>query len=137
MFAAGDVATLIETPRPKSGVYAVRAAAPLADNLIAALAAQPLSTFTPQRRALYLLSTGPKHAIASWGPWALAGRWVWRWKNRIDRDYIAKLSVQPTESAMRALAILAFVFLILPLLLLAAGQFGLLKGRPPTEPGTA
>jgi uncharacterized protein (DUF1499 family) len=36
---------------------------------------------------------------------------------------------------MRTLAILAFIFLILPLLLLAAGQFGLLKGRPPTEPG--
>jgi uncharacterized protein (DUF1499 family) len=36
---------------------------------------------------------------------------------------------------MRALAILAVVFLILPLLLLAAGQFGLLKGRPPIEPG--
>jgi len=36
---------------------------------------------------------------------------------------------------MRTLAILAVVFLILPLLLLAAGQFGLLKGRPPTEPG--
>ena len=36
---------------------------------------------------------------------------------------------------MRTLAILAVIFLILPLLLLAAGQFGLLKGRPPTEPG--
>lgn len=36
---------------------------------------------------------------------------------------------------MRTLAILAFIFLILPLLLLAAGQFGLLKGRPPAEPG--
>ena len=36
---------------------------------------------------------------------------------------------------MRTLAILTFIFLILPLLLLAAGQFGLLKGRPPTEPG--
>ena len=36
---------------------------------------------------------------------------------------------------MRALAILAFVFFILPLLLLAAGQFGMFKGRPPTEPG--
>ncbi len=36
---------------------------------------------------------------------------------------------------MRTLAILAFVFFILPLLLLAAGQFGLLKGRPPAEPG--
>jgi pyridine nucleotide-disulfide oxidoreductase family protein len=90
VFAAGDAATLIETPRPKSGVYAVRAAPPLGNNLIAALTARPLSVFKPQRRALYLLTTGPKHAIASWGPWAFAGRWVWHWKNRIDRDYIAK-----------------------------------------------
>ncbi|HWL74452.1 MAG TPA: DUF1499 domain-containing protein [Burkholderiaceae bacterium] len=36
---------------------------------------------------------------------------------------------------MRTLAVLAFIFVILPLLVLAAGQFGLLKGRPPTEPG--
>ena len=92
VFAAGDAATLIETPRPKSGVYAVRAAPPLAANLIAAATGQPLSAFKPQRRALYLLTTGPKHAIASWGARAFAGRWVWYWKDRIDRDYIAKLS---------------------------------------------
>ncbi len=92
VFAAGDVATLIDTPRPKSGVYAVRAAAPLARNLIAAAAGWPLTAFEPQRRALYLLTTGPKHAIASWGAWATAGRWVWHWKNWIDRDYIAKFS---------------------------------------------
>ena len=36
---------------------------------------------------------------------------------------------------MRTLAILAFLFIILPLLVFAAGQFGLLKGRPPAEPG--
>jgi len=36
---------------------------------------------------------------------------------------------------MRALAFLAFVFLILPLLLLAAGQFGFLRGSIPDEPG--
>ncbi|MEP6607613.1 MAG: DUF1499 domain-containing protein [Burkholderiaceae bacterium] len=36
---------------------------------------------------------------------------------------------------MRTLAVLAFVFLVLPLLLLAVGQFGLLMGRPPGEPG--
>ena len=36
---------------------------------------------------------------------------------------------------MRALAVLGFVFLILPLLILAAGQFGLLMGRPPSDLG--
>ena len=36
---------------------------------------------------------------------------------------------------MRTLAILAFILVVLPLLLLAAGQFGMFKGRPPTEPG--
>ena len=91
VFAAGDVATLTETPRAKSGVYAVRAAKPLAGNLITAITGEPLGVFTPQRRALYLISTGPKHAIASWGRWGFAGRWVWRWKNGIDRDYISKL----------------------------------------------
>nr|MBA2413685.1 DUF1499 domain-containing protein [Burkholderiaceae bacterium] len=36
---------------------------------------------------------------------------------------------------MRTLAFLAVIFLILPLLVFAGGQFGLLKGRPPAEPG--
>ena len=36
---------------------------------------------------------------------------------------------------MRALAILAVIFLIFPLLLLAAGQFGFLRGSPPSERG--
>lgn len=96
VFAAGDAATLIDTPRPKSGVYAVRAAPPLTDSLLAALANRPFAVFAPQRRALYLLTTGPRHAIASWGSWALAGRWVWHWKDRIDHDYIAKLR-RPTN----------------------------------------
>lgn len=36
---------------------------------------------------------------------------------------------------MRALAALAVIFLILPLLLLAVGQFGFLRGMPPSERG--
>jgi pyridine nucleotide-disulfide oxidoreductase family protein len=93
VFAAGDVATLIENPRPKSGVYAVRAGPPLAHNVLAALNERPLTHYRPQRRALYLLATGPKHAIASWGPHAFSGGWVWRWKDRIDRGYINKFRV--------------------------------------------
>ena len=62
----------------------------MADNLLRALAGQPLRGYVPQRRALYLLATGPRHAVASWGPLTLAGNWVWRWKDRIDRRFIAR-----------------------------------------------
>ena len=93
VFAAGDAATFVDTPRAKSGVYAVRAGPPLAANLIATLDGRPLAPFKPQRRALYLISTGPRHAVASWGQLAVAGNAVWQWKDRIDRGYIAKFKL--------------------------------------------
>lgn len=90
VFAAGDVATRQDAPHPKSGVHAVRAGPPLARNLRAALAGQPLQPYRPQRRTLYLLSTGDRRAVASWGGFATSGRWVWWWKDRIDRGFIAR-----------------------------------------------
>ena len=96
VFAAGDAATMLHSRRPKSGVYAVRAGPKLAANLLAAIAGAPLRPYRPQRRALYLLATGAKHAIASWGPLAFEGDWVWHWKNRLDRDYIAKFRYPDT-----------------------------------------
>ena len=99
VFAAGDVASMVDHPRPKSGVYAVRAGPPLADNLLRALVGRPLKRHAPQQRALYLISTGGHHAIASWGPFSWQGRWVWRWKDRIDRAFIARFSRDtPTEA---------------------------------------
>jgi selenide,water dikinase len=93
VFAAGDAAAFVGAPRPKSGVYAVRAGPPLAANLLATLDGRPMASFRPQRRALYLISTGPQHAVASWGSIAFSGDWVWRWKDRIDRGYIAKFKL--------------------------------------------
>jgi pyridine nucleotide-disulfide oxidoreductase family protein len=95
VFAAGDVATRTDAPHPKSGVYAVRAGPPLALNLRRAVAGGDLQPYGPQRRTLYLLSTGAKHAVASWGPWSTSGRWVWWWKDRIDRGFIARYGGVP------------------------------------------
>ncbi len=89
VFAAGDVAAYAD-PRPKSGVFAVRAGPVLADNLVAACRGERPRDWVPQRRALYLVSSDDRRAIATWGPWCASGRWVWRWKDRIDRRFVRR-----------------------------------------------
>lgn len=93
LFAAGDVATMLDHPRPKSGVYAVRQGPPLAENLRLALTDQPLKRYRPQRLSLSLIGTGGRHAVASWGAVSFQGWWVWRWKDSIDRKFMAKYVV--------------------------------------------
>jgi selenide,water dikinase len=90
VFAAGDCATMVRHPRPRSGVYAVRAGAHLGENLLRFVTRKRLHHYAPQRRALYLVSTGEKHAIGVWGSFVFDGEWVWRWKDRIDRGFIAR-----------------------------------------------
>ena len=93
VFAAGDVASRVDAPYPRSGVHAVRAGPPLLANLRAALAARPLRVYRPPARTLNLLSCGDRYAIAAWGGLSVEGRWVWRLKDRIDRRFVAKYSV--------------------------------------------
>ena len=89
IFAAGDCASF-EHAVPKAGVFAVRMGPVLAYNLRALLEERPLKKFVPQRRYLVLLGTGGEHAVAAWGPFSWQGRWVWRWKRRIDLRFLAQ-----------------------------------------------
>lgn len=95
VFASGDCAHLTRTPRPKAGVFAVRAAPVLFHNLRAALSGGRMRAFRPQRYYLKLVSLGEKSALAEKGGLALAAPALWRWKDRIDRRFIAKFTDLP------------------------------------------
>lgn len=92
VFAAGDCAHLVETPREKAGVFAVRAGPPLARNLMLRASGKPPRPWHPQRRHLALISTGGRYAVASRSWFKIEGDWVWRLKDAIDRRWVRKHS---------------------------------------------
>jgi selenide,water dikinase len=108
LFASGDCGLIRGGERPASGVWAVRAAPVLAANLERALRDQPLRRWRPQARALQLLGdggalNGKPQAVALWGLWAVGpSHWLWTWKDRIDRRFMARLG-EPA-AAMAAMA---------------------------------
>ena len=104
VFAAGDCCALADE-RPKAGVFAVRAGPPLTNNIRATLAPPPvvkswlpwrgaaplLEPYEPQKFFLGIIGTGTVDvAVASRGPMAMKGKWVWKLKDWIDRKWMAQ-----------------------------------------------
>ena len=98
VFAAGDVAAVVNHPREKAGVFAVRQGLPLANNLRRVLCGRAPRPFHPQGRFLTLVSTGGRHAVGARGPWSFEGAMAWRWKDWIDRRFMAKYGELPEMS---------------------------------------
>ena len=105
VFAAGDIASMVNHPREKAGVFAVRQALPLAENLRRAVEGRTLKPYHPQSKWLALISTGDRYAVASRGALGFQGGWVWRWKDWIDRRFMLKfnrlpaMETEPAEAA--------------------------------------
>ena len=95
IFGTGDCATQVNHPRPKAGVYAVRQGPVLAENLRSYLLAKPLKNHKPQQKFLSLLSLGGKRATADRGVFSATGAWVWRWKDKIDREFMGRFEKLP------------------------------------------
>ena len=95
LFAVGDCAHMAFAPRPKAGVYAVRAAPILHRNLRSALGAGRSRVFKPQKHYLKLISLGRKSAMAEKFGMAFAAPLLWRWKDRIDRAFMGRLGDLP------------------------------------------
>ena len=106
IFAAGDIASFGDRPLEKAGVFAVRMAKPLATNLRRILLGQKLLAYQPQRHWLALISTGNRYAVGSRGRWGFGGEWVWRWKDRIDRQFMQRFTelpaMDPTQPGINA-----------------------------------
>ena len=104
VFAAGDIASMINYPREKAGVFAVRQGPPLAENLRLAVQGRAPRPYRPQRSWLALISTGDQYAVASRGTLGFQGAWVWRWKNWIDCRFMRKFSRFPNMETAPAAA---------------------------------
>jgi pyridine nucleotide-disulfide oxidoreductase family protein len=88
IFAAGDIATMVDYQRPKAGVFAVRQGQPLFNNWQNILTQQPLQSYVPQDKYLALIGTGDFKAIASWDAFGWRAAFFWWLKDYIDRKFM-------------------------------------------------
>ena len=92
IFAVGDCAHMLHAPRPKAGVFAVRQAPALWNNLRSSVAGGRLKEFAPQRDYLKLISAGSKFAVAEKFGMAASGRRIWQLKDWIDKRFMSKFA---------------------------------------------
>ena len=91
VFAAGDCADMQSDPRSKAGVYAVRQAPFLENNLRAISVDENLKSVKLQTDFLSILSLGEKKAVATRNGITLSGGFVWKLKDRIDQNFMRSL----------------------------------------------
>ena len=96
VFAAGDVAAP-PFAVAKSGVVAVRQAPTLARNLPAAagLTRAPMRAWRGGKAALYIVGCGNGKALACRNGITVGGAWAWRFKRRLDSQFMRRFPRPP------------------------------------------
>lgn len=107
VFAAGDIGSNKDYPRPKAGVFAVRQGPILYENIRRYLLGEKTKSYKPQQYFLSLISTGGRSAIGARGRFNFQGDWVWRWKDWIDRRFMAKFHQLPEMKLPKQKGLLA------------------------------
>ena len=95
VFAGGDIAKIKHQPRPRSGVFAVRAGPILAKNLRLALEGMAVQPHQPQSRYLSLIMLGNGTVMALWDRFYISAKWLWPVKKWIDQKFISNFSNLP------------------------------------------
>jgi NADH dehydrogenase FAD-containing subunit len=88
VFAVGDCADFGPRRLPKLGVFGVRSAPILLDNLLARVLDRPLRAYRPQRIWLAILNLGDGRGFLRWGPLWWQGRSSQRFKDHLDRRFL-------------------------------------------------
>jgi pyridine nucleotide-disulfide oxidoreductase family protein len=98
IFAAGDIATMVNYHLPKAGIFAVRQGKPLFENLQRFFLGKCLQPYKPQKQYLSLIGTGDGRAIATRGTFTLPPhKLFWMWKECIDRHFMNSFRNLPVK----------------------------------------
>jgi NADH dehydrogenase FAD-containing subunit len=92
IFGGGDMVAFRGNLLPRFGIYAIRQGPVLYHNLQATPRGEPLSSYTPQGRYLYVLDLGDGTGLAIYGPLTNRSRSALRLKHLIDRRFVREYS---------------------------------------------
>ena len=90
IFLSGDIVTIKNQFRPKSGVMAVRQGQVLKENIFLKIQNRQLKKFIPQKNWLYLITSTNNKAILNYYFFTIEGSFVWKLKKFIDVSFIKK-----------------------------------------------
>ena len=90
VFGTGDCISFAGHHLPKNGVFAVREAPVLFDNLLATAEGRAVRPFRPQSRYLLVMNLADGTGLATWGGWHYHGKLALKAKRWLDARFLKK-----------------------------------------------